>query len=510
MRHNLLALRNKKRLLSTPMLWASTALLLAVCCAPLASACAPEPSIDIEKTGPLFAIAGEEITYTFFVSNPEKQPLSDISVIDDHCGPATYVSGDENHNKKLDHAETWVFSAMTLPKFCHHHPVTNIATATGTWNKQTASDTDSYTLYPFILRKDVQLNSEKGPIDYDDPDTIFHIKILKCKETLATLCFSESTPQRIWLGEGHFHLREIDIPQGYCPGEDTISITPGKTCPDITVRNLLTIEEPEEPEEPQEPEEPEEPEVPEEPEDPQEPETPEEPEEPEEPTSLVTSTRHRSFYHNKPPVAVITSLNNVFVNEEITFDGQISYDPDGFLMSYEWSFGDGTTAAVATLTHRYSRAGVYPVVLTIIDNNGAIDTDRTSVTIIQPNRPPSPSLISGLANGTTQTQYSFVFGSTDEDGDTLSYHIDWGDGSSVQSEFLPSGQLIGLLHEWDTPGTYTITVTASDGRLSAVAFKEIVIQEALVVDNIAIIGLALLALIALLGILLFSKKKKND
>jgi len=80
-----------------------------------------------------------------------------------------------------------------------------------------------------------------------------------------------------------------------------------------------------------------------------------------------------------------------------------------------------------------------------------------------------------------------------------------------QSAMLPSGQHFVLLHRWSEPGTYTITMTASDGSLASIAQKDVTIQQALVVDNIWIIILALLILIALLLILLLSRKKdKKD
>jgi hypothetical protein len=143
--------------LTTPMLFTITFILIGVCFFPMATACKPVPTIHLEKTGPTYAIAGEEIAYIYLVSNEENQPLSDVTVTDDRCGPATYLSGDDNENNKLDRAEVWTLYCITIPEWTFPDPLTNSATATGTWGDQTAEDSDTYTLYPTIIYKDVLL-----------------------------------------------------------------------------------------------------------------------------------------------------------------------------------------------------------------------------------------------------------------------------------------------------------------------------------------------------------------
>lgn len=53
------------------------------------------------------------------------------------------------------------------------------------------------------------------------------------------------------------------------------------------------------------------------------------------------------------------------INNAVTFDGTGSYGPDG--LTFDWDFGDGTTAtdAGATPTHTYAEAGIYNVCLTV-------------------------------------------------------------------------------------------------------------------------------------------------
>ncbi|MCA1563963.1 MAG: PKD domain-containing protein, partial [Acidobacteria bacterium] len=55
-----------------------------------------------------------------------------------------------------------------------------------------------------------------------------------------------------------------------------------------------------------------------------------------------------------------------------TFDGTASWDPDGRIVSYLWSFGDGSAGYGALATHTYAAAGTYTVWLRVGDNAGAV------------------------------------------------------------------------------------------------------------------------------------------
>lgn len=245
-----------------------------------------------------------------------------------------------------------------------------------------------------------------------------------------------------------------------------------------------------------------------EPTEPDEPDQPDEPEQPDEPIQTTVIHSHGLHYNDVAPTASTNGPYTGFAKESIEFNGAASMDPDGIIISYHWSFGDGATSEDITTAHSYSHAGVYQVRLTIRDNFGLSDTDVTNATISTRNNPPT-LLISGPVNGSTNTEYAYTFVASDPDNDEISYQVDWGDGTSIQTGTAPSGQVVGLSHRWNSSGTYAITVTASDGSLLTVSEKDIVIKETIVAENIWILGLALLAIIALLAILLYSKKAKN-
>jgi len=102
----------------------------------------------------------------------------------------------------------------------------------------------------------------------------------------------------------------------------------------------------------------------------------------------------------------------------------------------------------------------------VTDNDGATDIDTTTCIITQPNRQPTPPVITGPTNGTRNTLYTYTVHSTDADNDSIRYTFDWGDALSApeSSGFLPSGANFSLNHSWETAGRYTITISVTDTK----------------------------------------------
>ena len=87
---------------------------------------------------------------------------------------------------------------------------------------------------------------------------------------------------------------------------------------------------------------------------------------------------------NKLPVADAGPDQKAWVNRTVNFDGSNSYDPDGSISSWRWSFGDGETASGETVSHTYQEPGSYTVTLTVRDNRYGEDSDSCTVTISEP------------------------------------------------------------------------------------------------------------------------------
>jgi PKD repeat protein len=85
---------------------------------------------------------------------------------------------------------------------------------------------------------------------------------------------------------------------------------------------------------------------------------------------------------NLPPVAVIAaSATTASAPAVLSFNGAGSYDPDGTVAAYAWTFGDGTQATGPSVTKTYGTPGSYTVQLTVTDNRG-LTASRTLPIVI--------------------------------------------------------------------------------------------------------------------------------
>jgi chitodextrinase len=90
----------------------------------------------------------------------------------------------------------------------------------------------------------------------------------------------------------------------------------------------------------------------------------------------------------KPPTADAAGPYEGIVGGDVFFEGRASFDPDGRIVRYQWSFGDGTTGTGPTALHKYIAPGTYKVTLLVIDNDGQSAHDTALCRITAP--PPKP------------------------------------------------------------------------------------------------------------------------
>jgi endonuclease/exonuclease/phosphatase family metal-dependent hydrolase len=86
--------------------------------------------------------------------------------------------------------------------------------------------------------------------------------------------------------------------------------------------------------------------------------------------------------NQSPQVSISASPTSGTSPLFVTFSSAAS-DPDGFINSYFWNFGDGSTSSSANPTHTYS-AGSYSASLTVTDNSGATATKSVSINASSP------------------------------------------------------------------------------------------------------------------------------
>lgn len=84
----------------------------------------------------------------------------------------------------------------------------------------------------------------------------------------------------------------------------------------------------------------------------------------------------------KPPVAVFsTSSSTVGTGQTLICDAALSWDPNGDISSYRWTFGDGGYAQGETVSHTYGGSGKFTVTLTVTDRDGLVDSTSRTVTV---------------------------------------------------------------------------------------------------------------------------------
>ncbi len=94
---------------------------------------------------------------------------------------------------------------------------------------------------------------------------------------------------------------------------------------------------------------------------------------------------------NQPPTARLSIRPAaVLIGQTVTFDGSGSTDPDGWIVSYRWDFGDGTSGSGVRTSRIYTTAGTYFVRLTVTDNQGATQTAMQTISVGSVATPPAP------------------------------------------------------------------------------------------------------------------------
>src|SRR5688572_26530774 len=99
-------------------------------------------------------------------------------------------------------------------------------------------------------------------------------------------------------------------------------------------------------------------------------------------TPTVTVTLAGNGIENQLPICNAGGPYSGNVNQEITFDGSGSSDPeDGKVDTYLWDFGDGSTGSGTTPTHAYTSAGTFTVTLRVTDSVGGFSDCQTTAEV---------------------------------------------------------------------------------------------------------------------------------
>ncbi len=156
---------------------------------------------------------------------------------------------------------------------------------------------------------------------------------------------------------------------------------------------------------------------------------------------------------NVPPVAnFFYTPSNPRVSDTIHFYDS-SHDSDGNVISWFWRFGDGSVSYERNPSHKYDESGIYYVVLTVEDDDGAKDSVVKKITVA--NVPPianftwQPSMPTDLDEITFNASQSY-----DLDGYIANYTWNFGDGSVAYGMIAR--------HSYADDGIYNVTLAVKD------------------------------------------------
>ncbi|GAA3537967.1 carboxypeptidase regulatory-like domain-containing protein [Nocardioides daeguensis] len=143
------------------------------------------------------------------------------------------------------------------------------------------------------------------------------------------------------------------------------------------------------------------------------------------------------------------------------------WSPEPTAFGYEWLRDgtpvDGATSSTYTLTESDLGARLSVTVTASSDGyHPATATSEPTGAVAGPNHAPVLTVdISPTTTGAAPFDVGLLFGATDDDGDTLSYKVEYGDGSPVMTGSQPP--VTPLPHTYGQPGTYQLKVSVTDG-----------------------------------------------
>jgi PKD repeat protein len=212
--------------------------------------------------------------------------------------------------------------------------------------------------------------------------------------------------------------------------------------------------------------------------------------------SKKTSITKAFIKINIPPNGEINGPYYGEYNQKIEFTSIGSSDEDGEIIEFQWNFGDGSYSFQEHPSHIYSEAKEYTVILTVTDNDGAIDSTETFC-LIKENKAPivdhnGPYI--GVVNEVINLESTGTF---DPDGVIKLLEWDFGDGIIEKSD--------NPTHIYHETGIYTIKLTAIDENgKSSTGITQILITEKTQTTKLPLF--TIIAILSTIAIFLLRKK----
>lgn len=185
------------------------------------------------------------------------------------------------------------------------------------------------------------------------------------------------------------------------------------------------------------------------------------------PTDIETLNLLYGAFNDAPTAAIAPLAASYPEGTPVNFDGSGSSDADDAVLTYAWTFGDGTctggtppaACSQQSPSHTYADNGSYPVTLTVSDGY-LTDVANATATITNVDPVVSAGSDATVNEGSLYTgSGSFVDPGA---ADTWTATVNYGDGSGTQALTLSGTRTFSLSHTYVDNGEYTVTVTVTD------------------------------------------------
>ena len=176
---------------------------------------------------------------------------------------------------------------------------------------------------------------------------------------------------------------------------------------------------------------------------------------------------------NSAPVADAGPDQSQFVTDTVTLDGSGSSDVDGDPLTYAWSFTSRPTGSAAVLSDPTAVKPTFVIdlpgdyVLQLIVNDGSDDSDPDTVTISTLNSPPVADAGSNQTRFVTNTVTLDGSGSSDVDGDALTYAWSFTSRPTGSTASLNDPAASNPTFVIDLPGDYVLQLVVNDGAVDS-------------------------------------------
>lgn len=170
----------------------------------------------------------------------------------------------------------------------------------------------------------------------------------------------------------------------------------------------------------------------------------------------LSDIKYSKIIVNESPIAKIETISLAAPNQKIKLDASKSYDIDGKIIEYNWSFSDNTSTRGVTVEKEFKSPGIYTATLSVKDNSNVENSVSKKTVQIKINSEPVikiKELVETCGNIVTLD----ASGSTDPDGDPLKFTWSLSKGEIINGSSV-------ITHHFQERGLVPVTLSINDGN----------------------------------------------